>query len=175
MADEYNFTDKSEQEILLSYTANKGHRTRNVNKINNLLTLQDAKYSKLTEATLLGLVSALERYQDRLNIFAAWLDLHKLASAEEHKDEAETLATATETLVNRVMQGIHDYDPPVAAGAAGGAGQILALPQAYGPTAKPVMALKPDKLSFDSNLGQVRRWKQRFRACLLYTSPSPRD
>ena len=162
MADEYDFTDKSEQEILLSYTANKGHRTRNVNKINNLLTLQDAKYSKLTEATLLALVSALERYQDRLNIFAAWLDLHELASAEDHKEDADTLATATETLVNRVMQGIHNHDLP--AGAAGGAGQIVALPQAYGPTAKPVMALKPDKLSFDSNLGQVRRWKQRFRA-----------
>ena len=43
MADEYDFTDKSEQEILLSYTGNKGHRTRNVNKINNLLTLQDQK------------------------------------------------------------------------------------------------------------------------------------
>ena len=133
MADEYDFTDKSEQEILLSYTANKGHRTRNVNKINNLLTLQDAKYSKLTEATLLGLVSALERYQDRLNIFAAWLDLHELASAEEHKDEAETLATATETLVNRVMQGIHNYEPPVVAGAAGGAGQAAAPPQVHGP------------------------------------------
>ena len=26
------------------------------------------------------------------------------------------------------------------------------------------MALKPDKLSFDANLGAVRRWKQRFRA-----------
>ena len=30
--------------------------------------------------------------------------------------------------------------------------------------AKPVMALKPDKLSFNANLGMVRRWKQRFRA-----------
>ena len=84
MADEYNFTDKSEQEVLLSFTANKGHRTRQVNKINNLLTLQDQKYSKITEATLLGLVLALERYQDRLNIFAAWLDLHELASADVH-------------------------------------------------------------------------------------------
>ena len=82
MADEYDFTDKSEQEVLLSFTANKGHRTRNANKINNLLTLQDQKYSKITEATLLNIVSALERYQDRLNIFAAWLDLHELASAD---------------------------------------------------------------------------------------------
>ena len=163
MADEYDFTDKSEQEVLLSFTANKGHRTRNVNKINNLLTLQDQKYSKVTEATLLGLVSALERYQDRLNIFAAWLDLHELASAEVHIAEAATLATATETLVNRVMQGIHNYEPPVVAGAVGGASQVAPL-QVYGPAAKPVMALKPEKLSFDSNLGQVRRWKQRFRA-----------
>ena len=87
MAEEYDFTDKSEQEILLSYTANKGHRTRNVNKIINLLTLQDQKYSKVTEATLLGLVLALERYQDRLNIFSAWLALHELASAEEHTED----------------------------------------------------------------------------------------
>ena len=93
MADEYDFTDKSEQDILLSYTANKGHRTRNVNKINNLLTLQDEKYSKITEATLLGLVSALERYQDRLNIFAAWLALHELASAEDHTTDADADAT----------------------------------------------------------------------------------
>ena len=51
MADEYDFTDKSEQDVLLSYVVNKGHRTRNVNKINNLLTLQDEKYSKVTEDT----------------------------------------------------------------------------------------------------------------------------
>ena len=86
MAEEYDFTDKSEQEILLSYTANKGHRTRNVNKINNLLTLQDQKYSKVTEATLLGLVSALERYQDRLNIFSAWLALCLLYTSPSPRD-----------------------------------------------------------------------------------------
>ena len=108
-------------------------------------------------------MSALERYQDRLNIFAAWLALHELASAEDHTTEADNLATATEALADRVMQGIHNYEPPVAAGAAGAAGQAAPL-QIQGPTAKPVMALKPEKLSFDSNLGQVRRWKQRFKA-----------
>ena len=61
---------------------------------------------------------------------------------------------------------LDNYEPPVpvaAAGAAGGAGQAAPL-QIQGPAAKPVMALKPEKLGFDSNLGQVRRWKQRFRA-----------
>ena len=114
MAEEYDFTDKSEQEVLLSFTANKGHRTRQINKINNLLTLQDQKYSKITEATLLNLVSALERYQDRLNIFASWLDIHQLESAAVHVAEAATLATATETLVNRVMEQIHKPSPPSA-------------------------------------------------------------
>ena len=97
MADKYDFTDRSELDVLLSFTANKGHRTRQVNKINNLLPLQDQKYSKVTEATLLKIVSALEQYQDRLNIFASWLDLHELESATVHVTEAATLATATET------------------------------------------------------------------------------
>ena len=101
-------------------------------------------------------MSALERYQDRLNIFADWLNLHTLESAAAHVAEAATLTTETETLVDRVMAQIHNYNPPIVAGAAGGAG-MLAGQQAQGPKAKPVIALKPEKLSFESNLGQVRR------------------
>ena len=33
MNDDYDFTVKSKADILLSYTANKGHRTRLVNKV----------------------------------------------------------------------------------------------------------------------------------------------
>ena len=95
MEGEYDFADKSEQEVLLSYVAHKGHRTRYVNKIASLLDLQEAKYSKVTEATLLGYVQKMELHQDRLNIFAAWLTLHELESAEVHSDEAENLAVDT--------------------------------------------------------------------------------
>ena len=118
MAKEYDFENRSEQDVLLSFTANKRHRTRQANKVNNLLTLQDQKYSNATEETLLKVVSALERYQDRLNIFASWLHLHELESAVVHVAEAETLATATETLVHKVMEQIHNYEPPVVAGQA---------------------------------------------------------
>ena len=65
-----------------------------------------------------------------------------------HSDEAENLAVDTLALAERVMESVHNYEPPVAvaaAGAAGGAGQAAPL---QGPTAKPVMALKPEKLSF---------------------------
>ena len=73
MAEEFDFTNRSEQDVLLSFTANKGHRTRQVNKINNLLTLQDQKYSKATEETLLKIVAALEtvpRSSQHLRIMA---------------------------------------------------------------------------------------------------------
>ena len=56
MDEEYDFEDKSEQEVLLSFTANKGHRTRQYKKMTNLLALQEQKYSKSTEKTLLQAV-----------------------------------------------------------------------------------------------------------------------
>ena len=153
MEDDYDFDRRSKQEVLLSFAANKGHRTRQANKIDNLLALQDQKYSKTTENTLLQIVAALERYQDRLNIFSSWLNLHTLESAAAHVAEAETLAIATETLVNRVIEQIHNHDPPIPGGAAGAPAPQA---QAQATTAKPVIALKPDRLSFDANLGTVR-------------------
>ena len=119
MEGEYDFTDKSEQDILLSYVANKGHRTRYVNKITSLLDLQEAKYSKVTEATLLSYVQHMERFQDRLNIFSAWLTLHNLESAEVHAEEVEEMALDTTALAERVMEGIHNYEPQVPVAAAG--------------------------------------------------------
>ena len=159
MDEKYDFEDKLEQEALLSFTANKGHWTRQYKKITDLLALQEQKYPKSTEKTLLQAVQALERYQDRLSIFASWLNLHTLESAEAHVTEAPTLATATETLVNKVIEQVHEHKPDEAV--------MFPAQQQLQPqhiAAKPVMALKPDKLSFDANLGTVRRWKKRFRA-----------
>ena len=103
MEGEYDFTDKSEQDILLSHVANKGHRTRYVNKITSLLDLQEAKYSKVSEATLLSYVQHMERFQDRLNIFSAWLTLHNLESAEVHAEEVEEMALDTTALAESCL------------------------------------------------------------------------
>ena len=51
MNDDYNFTGKMEGDILLSYTAYKGHRTRQLTKVTNLLALQQQKYTKFTKKT----------------------------------------------------------------------------------------------------------------------------
>ena len=93
---EYDFENKSEQEILLSFSSNKGHRTRQCNKITNLFALQEQKYSKTTEKTILAAVQAMEKYQDRLTMLTSYLNLHTLELAEAHVTEAATLATPTE-------------------------------------------------------------------------------
>ena len=77
MADiDYNFEDKTEGDILLSFKAAKGHRTRNFNKITNLLALQEVKYSKFTEQTLVKAVSEMERQTDKLILLSSYLQLH---------------------------------------------------------------------------------------------------
>ena len=81
---DYDFEGKTEGDILLSYKATKGHRTRNFNKITNLLALQEQKYSKFTEANMITAVKEMERQMDKLVILAAYLQLHGLNSANVH-------------------------------------------------------------------------------------------
>ena len=160
MADvDYDFDGKTEGDILLSYKAAKGHRTRNYNKITNLLALQEAKYSRFTENTLLAAVKEMERQMDKLVILAAYLQLHRLDSAAAHVTEANNLLKATSDQAELVMNQIHAHEPAGGPGAQWAANQGFAPPTA---AAKPIMALKPDKLSFEDNLGALRRWKQRY-------------
>ena len=48
-------------------------------------------------------VHQMERHQDRLNIFSAWLTLHELESAQVHTEEAENLEVDTTALAERVL------------------------------------------------------------------------
>ena len=54
-------------------TANKGHRTRQVNKVKNLQDLQNQKYTKTTEANLTLAIKDLEKLTDRLAILGGYL------------------------------------------------------------------------------------------------------
>ena len=78
MNDDYDFSGKSEGDILLSYTANKGQRTRQMKKVTSLLNLQSQKYSKSTEKTLTTAIKDLERFKDRLAILAVYLVQYKI-------------------------------------------------------------------------------------------------
>ena len=165
MNDNYDFTGKSEADILLSYTANKGHRTRQLNKVKNLLGLQEQKYSRITEKTLCTAVRDLNKFTDRLAILTGYLSLYKLEAGLALATEAQECTKDMQEQAEAVYKQIHDHQPndhdiPAAIAQAGVA--------TYG--AKPILVLKPNKLSFDAILGSVRRWKQRFKAFHSYSN-----
>ena len=87
---------------------------------------------------------------DKLVLLAGYLKIHRLNSANAHVTEANTLLTATEEQAELVMNQIHVHKPAAGQAAAWAQAQGIVVPHAM---AKPVMALKPDKHSFDANLG----------------------
>ena len=82
--EECDFDNKTEEDILISFKSNKGHRTCQFNKITNLLALKKQKYSKTTEKTILAAVKDMEKYTDRLTLLASYLHLHTLESVKAH-------------------------------------------------------------------------------------------
>ena len=84
----YDFTGKAEGDILLSYIASTGHRTRQNTKTTNLLALQEQKYSKFTDKTLISAVREMEKFTDRLTILAGYLQLHGLETGPTLAAEA---------------------------------------------------------------------------------------
>ena len=89
MNDDYDFTGKS-------YTANKGHRTRQVSKVKNRLDLQEQEYSKTTEKTLTTVIKDLEKFTDRLAILAGFLSMYKLETGPAYATEAEEYTIDTQ-------------------------------------------------------------------------------
>ena len=104
MNDDYDFAGKSEADILLSYTANKGHRTRQLTKVTSLFNLQADKYSKITEKTLVAAVKDLEKFSDRLTKLSSYLVLFKLESGPALETEAAGFQMATQKWADDVYK-----------------------------------------------------------------------
>ena len=105
------------------------------------MALQEAKYSRFTEGTLLTAVKEMERQMDKLVILAAYLQLHRLDSAAAHVTEANNLLKATSDQAELVMNQVHAHEPAGGPGAAWAAAQGIAPPRAcrqadHGPQAR---------------------------------------
>ena len=111
MNDDYNFTGRTEGDILLSYTANKGHRTRQLTKITNPLALQDQKYSKYRDKTLITAVKDLEKFTDRLAILAGYLTLYKIETGPVLATETDVFMKNNQEQEEAVYKQIHDHQP----------------------------------------------------------------
>ena len=152
----YDFAGKTAEQVLLSYTAYKGWRTRNVEKVNQLIPLQTNAYSNTTEKEMQRCLANVEKYTDILSQQAQWLRSENHADADEHIPECTAWDAATRTLIQRMLVLIHGNQPGVQAPAAA----------APAPTAiaKPISDLKPSELAFDASVAHVRRWKVDFTA-----------
>ena len=57
----YDFENKSSDQVLLSYTAYKGWRTRNVEKVMQMIPLQNNAYSMTTEKEMQHCLASVEK------------------------------------------------------------------------------------------------------------------
>ena len=154
------FHNKTEAECILSYRAEKGHRTRSYRKIEKTINLQNAKYSLLAEKTILDEIKKMEAHQDKVTFIADYLRMGGINKSEQYVAEAAQLLTTSDALVDKAMKQIHDRAAAVNT-------QPTAQPQLMGPGtqgAKPIESLRPQKLQFEDNMAQFRRWKLRFKA-----------
>jgi|GEM_PF-5651837 len=135
--EEYDFEDREVDDVVRSYNAIKGWRTKEVNRLENLVNLQRAKYSSLFEREMFEQLTKLERHVDLLQQIAAWL-----------KD-----------------QGIEDPDSYVneAKAWAGGQAQANNVVQRAG-TINPKNDLRPKCLNEEYTFAQVREWKAEYTA-----------
>ena len=74
------FHNKSEVECILSYRAEKGHRTRSYRKIEKTINLQNAKYSLLAEKVILEEIKKMETHQDKMTFIASAVDRRSVNS-----------------------------------------------------------------------------------------------
>ena len=98
----------------------------------------------------------MEAHRDK----ADFLKLGGIEGADKYVTEAAQFPKATDALVDKATQQIHQAAATINS-------QTGLQPQQMGPGtqgAKPIDSLKPQKLQFDDNMGQFRRWKQRFRS-----------
>ena len=154
------FAHKSEAECILSYRAEKGHRTRSHRKIEQHMNLQKAKCSLQAEKAILEEIKKLEAHQDKMTFIADFLHIGGINGADKYVTEAAQYLQATDALVEKATRQIHQAAAAINS-------EPGLQPQQMGPGtqgAKPIDSLKPQKLLFDDNMSQFRRWKQRFRS-----------
>ena len=106
MAEE--FANKSEIECILSYRAEKGHRTRSYRKIKKYINLQNAEYSLLAEKAILEEIRKLEAHQGKMTFIADFLRMGGVENTKNYVTKAVQLLLATDLLVDKAMQQVHD-------------------------------------------------------------------
>ena len=93
MAD-FNFSDRSVTDVLLSYASYKGKITRSSGKISTSISLLNKSFSTLTADLIEKELDKCETWIDSLSQIADWLVVQKEESGKDHITEVSGYATA---------------------------------------------------------------------------------
>ena len=88
----FDLANKTEADCILSYRAEKGHRTSTWRKLHKYVNLQTAKYCILSEKIILEEIKKIERHQDCLTLIGKFLHVGGTATANQYVTEAVNLS-----------------------------------------------------------------------------------
>ena len=93
MAD-YNFSDQTIADVLLSYASYKGKITWSSGKLNTSISLLNKSFFTLTANLIEKELEKCEWWIDILSQIADWLVVQKAESGKDHVDEVANFSTA---------------------------------------------------------------------------------
>ena len=107
----YDFTGKTQAQVLGSYSSFKGWRTRNIDKVEQNLDLNERVFSQTTESQIKKDLANVEKYTNMLSQIASWLILEGHADAPAHVTETAQFQLNTKALITRVLRAVHRAQP----------------------------------------------------------------
>ena len=141
-----DLTEMTLEEVLRSYSLIKGHRTRCVKEIDNLLALLKTQYSSTSEELVNDRLEKLERHTKRLSDIKDYLVQLKYNRAPDHEEEVDEFQEVLDKCSHDVFAVLHERHT---------AAQAIAAPAPIAAIArtnpKPSTSeLKPEKLAHDA-------------------------
>ena len=161
MSDEYDTTDRSLEDLLLSYQSYKGKHTRSSGKVLSLLTLIHQSFSKHTAKTLFQELTKTERYVDILSTISDWMVANQADKAKEHFDEVAVFAADLARCNDNYQKIMHAQTQSNPADTSIDEDYLFFVKPS---SARPVTELKPKELAYDATASGLRDWKVKFQA-----------
>ena len=87
--DTWSFEGKTNNDIVLAYTAFKGWRTRNITKFEHLSALEKGSHSPILAAAMITALDNIEKYSDKVFKIAQYLEDHDHEKAKYYVTESE--------------------------------------------------------------------------------------
>ena len=159
MAEEYDFGERTNAEVLLSYANYRGKLNRASGKIDTSMALLSASFSSQTAKNIQKELDKCDRWVDIMSQIADWMVSQKMESAKDHVTEVAGMAKTLAKGTDNYLQLMHMHTQ-------GGNVTIDSDDESVhrGASAKPVSELRPKELAYDATPSAVRDWKVKFRA-----------